>query len=184
MTSVRAWTARVGALAATVGLAGGWAAAAPAHSPPGHHAPCPPRAPSAGASTGSAAAKKLVPAGADQVALCRYQFSGLKADAFRTGLRAIRSLTHEYNALKPLPPSTSYPRRCPKDDGVVVEAIFGYPDGSPVTVLLEVTGCQLVGNGQIERWARPPPGPKLIRRLMRQTGCPAKGGGPACFTFR
>jgi hypothetical protein len=67
---------------------------------------------------------------------------------------------------------------------VVVAAIFHYPDASPVTVLLDVTGCQLVGNGQIRRWARPPPGPKLIRRLMRQTGCPAKGGGPACFTFR
>ncbi len=167
-------------LALSLGLTGSWAAGALGQS--SHHPLTCPKDHAGPASSRAAEGQTLVPGASNEVVLCRYRFSRLEGVRGLSGTHTIRRLSREYNALRRPPKGHTW--ACPADDGTTVVAQFKYPHGSPVTVRLEVTGCQLVTSGSQVRWANPPPGPRLTRQLLRLTGCPREGGGPACFTFR
>jgi hypothetical protein len=119
--------------------------------------------------------RKLVPAGARQVLLCRY--GGLNAGAER--MRLVKSrmvlaaptvvqLAREFNMLHAFP---SGPLSCPADFGAKVIAIFRYlptqKSDDPVTV--DTSGCTPVTNGHLVRWAALAPGPAMLQQLKMLT---------------
>jgi hypothetical protein len=131
---------------------------------------------------GSTAA--LVPAGAQQVLLCRYSGVGLnRGKAVRLiALRLVHKratvdrLAAEFNTLRPL--GGAY--NCPSDSGAAIIAFFRYGSASksddPVTVGL--SGCVTVTNGHLTRTAIWPPGPTLLRRLEALTSSPGTRSEP------
>lgn len=136
---------------------------------------CPPTDRHPVVSQGTAAAKVLVPRGARDVLLCRYrgvnptpELAGRLTVSRRVKSRAaIKRLTREFDALRPVPPGNGV-TTCPADDGSKVIAFFRYaraPD-DPVTVNLR--GCRSVTNGQIGRSALS--GEKLLRHIETLTG--------------
>jgi hypothetical protein len=126
-------------------------------------------------SSDPSASNTLVPAGAIGLTLCRYR--GLNPSPKRVGTllrsRRIRNatkiaqLTWAFNALPPFPSGVGV-IACPGDDGSEIVARFAYP-GAPVDpVVVELAGCEGVGNGHIERWAVLDPA--LIQELRQLTG--------------
>lgn len=136
---------------------------------------CPARDQHVPSSTTTGADRKLVPAGARQVLLCRYSGLGgypklIGSGPFRliahhliTNHATLDSLASELNALKP----ASGVRACPNDNGTAIVAFFRYgsaPDADdPVTINL--SGCSSVTNGRLQRSAVSSPGFRLVRQL-------------------
>jgi hypothetical protein len=105
--------------------------------------------------------------------LCRYR--GLNPYPKRLRLlgsgtvRAASKVAHlgaELNALKAL---LTGPVACPADDGSQIVAYFRYRDGSRDVVRIQMTGCQVVSNGPVSRWAAIAPGPHLLNELEALT---------------
>ncbi len=109
--------------------------------------------------------------------LCRYHFDALKGHGVITHASTIRKLTREFDALRAVPSGTY---SCPADFGVLVSARFTYRRDGADYVLADESGCTIVSNGRVKRWATHPPGPELLRRLLRDTGCRGREPGSAC----
>ena len=117
---------------------------------------CPSHQPTHLSSSRRGAAVTLVPAGATQVVLCRYdgpfgapksptapRFS-LVATLTLTGVRA-RALSAELNHLPKLPGG------CDDRGGPAVVGFFGYPSGSDDRVRIGLDGCGAATNGHLVR---------------------------------
>jgi hypothetical protein len=123
------------------------------------------------------AQQQLAPPGPSMINLCRY--SGLNSHpTFKllgndlvADSQTIGKLVHRFDALKPLPPGQTF--ACPADDGSQVLATLYYRQHQ-VTISTELTGCNGVTNGDLERSAtnldnKNPQGPKLLAQLKRLT---------------
>jgi len=162
-----------GALAAGA-LALGGSGAGAASGP----ATCPSKAP-AGVPVNlwPAAKRKLAPAGAGAIRLCRY--AGLNTAATPgslVGSRLVRSaplvgkLVWEFGQLKQAPPGAVF--ACPNDDGSQALALLAYRHGEEVTISVDMTGCSGVSNGDVSRTASgygTPVGPRLVAQLAPLT---------------
>jgi hypothetical protein len=127
-------------------------------------------------STADGPASRLVPPGARQVLVCRYQGVGPGRSAGRLlvqhvidSQQTVALLTGEFDALKPFA-SGAY--ACPADFGVKIIAIFRYlpTPRSDDPVSLDPNGCEGVTNGRVIRTAMFAPGPALIGRLEALVG--------------
>ncbi len=150
-------------------------AAAVAADPSNSAATCPRKLPIA--SSGPAASQNLVPKGASRVLLCRYRFTSLKGHGLITQASEVRTLTQEFDALRAMPNGTY---SCPADFGVDVSALFKYRGAAADQVVADEGGCTIVWNGQLKRWAYYPPGPKLLRQLLTDSGCRSERSGSDC----
>lgn len=101
----------------------------------------------------------------------------LRGHALIVGRPRIARLAREFDELRPMPAGTYF---CPADFGVLVTAQFVYTGAPRDTVQVDETGCTPVTNGRQHRWAPYPPGPTLMRQLLRYTGCPAGRPSSAC----
>lgn len=113
----------------------------------------------------------LVPGGPTGLTLCRYR--GLNPQPKRAGtlLRSRRidnaaKIAQLASALSGLPPFPAGGFACPSDDGSEIVARFTYPHAPVDPVVVDLTGCQGVGNGHVERWLKDP---MLIRELQKLT---------------
>jgi hypothetical protein len=143
---------------ATVSTAGASAAAAAAQD-----TTCPGTAPQTLSSNVDGLAEQLVPLTATKVLLCLYPAADPSASDSAAGASAspkaptaivldksaqITTLTNALNALTP-PPTAKV--SCPMDSGTDVLGIF--TAGTQETeVLMQTSGCPLVGNGQKTGW--------------------------------
>lgn len=64
-----------------------------------------------------------------------------------TKLSAVRSISEEFNHLRPFPKGTF---ACPSDDGSRTYAFFHYEDEPPVVVEVSFTGCWAASNGRAD----------------------------------
>jgi len=135
-------------------------------------------------STTVGAGAALVPAGAQQVLLCRY--SGFEGYPNPVGPGSFRLIDHrlaaarttvdrlasELDALKPAHGAQA----CPSDTGTAIIAFFRY--GSPAKaddpVTIHLGGCSIVTNGHLNREA----GFTLIRQLKALTRPPSERSVP------
>jgi len=109
-----------------------------------------------------------VASGADAVLLCSYhglnplsRFGQLEAARRVTNRATIRFLTHEFDALPRFPRLTT----CPASWGQKLVAYFHYGRAREWTVVIEMTGCRAVSNGQAVREGLR--APKLFAELYR-----------------
>ena len=127
-------------------------------------------------STAAGSASTLVPPGARQVLVCRYQGVALGRPAGRLlaqhlvgDRQTVARLASEFDALRPFG-SGAY--ACPVDFDVKLVAIFRYRPAlrsdDPVTV--DPNGCTGVTNGRLTRTAMFAPGPALIGQLEALVG--------------
>jgi hypothetical protein len=120
----------------------------------------------------SAARQKLAPDDPTAILLCRY--SGLDAQSRLTLTRSvtvhsastIRELVAELDRL----PQLVGPVACPFDDGSQIVAHLSYRDGRAVTIGIDLTGCNLVTNGDLHRAAFDSVGIQLLKQLDKLTG--------------
>ena len=129
------------------------------------------------APSSAGAARTLVPSGALRVLLCRYHFSSLRGHGLIVREATIARLIRGFNEPRPMPAGTY---SCPADFGVLVTARFVYTGARPDTVQVDESGCTVLTNGRVHRWAAYPPGPRLLRRLLSLTGCEAARRASAC----
>jgi hypothetical protein len=136
---------------------------------------CPPRDRRVPSSTTAGARAALVPAGAQQVLLCRY--SGLGAYPRPAGPRSFRLIAHhlvlahsivedlenKLNALK----AVTGVQSCPADNGAAIIAFFRYRSASKIDdpVTIHLGGCSIVSNGHVNREA----GPALVLQVKALT---------------
>jgi hypothetical protein len=111
------------------------------------------------------ASASLVPAGARTVIVCRYNGlpnpPPLSTPGYPSfGLIAARTVTsaarvaHLAAELDAIPQSNStLPLACPADVGTAIVAYFHYPSGRDDPVTVDLTGCQNVSNGHVNRLA-------------------------------
>jgi hypothetical protein len=149
-------------------------------------------------STRSGADSALVPAGAEQVLLCRY--TGLRepgrpaafslvGHALVADAATVTSLASQLNALPP----TSGTYSCPSDDAGAIVAYFRYGAGPDDPVKVGTAGCEAISNGHVSRLALGAPVVAEIERLVPAAPAPRPAtiagyiqlcGGPApgrCF---
>jgi uncharacterized protein YceK len=115
----------------------------------------------------------MVPGAPTQVRLCR--MSGLNAHprAALIGQRlagdqgTVATIASELNRL---PRFMRGSMACPNDDGSEIVARFAYRGGRQLTVLVGLSGCRAVTNGELARTALSGSGPALVRELERMTG--------------
>jgi hypothetical protein len=114
----------------------------------------------------------MAPSGATSMLACRY--SGLNAKR-RLALRSsglvtnrarLNKVINAFDALRLLPASV----HCPSDDGSEILTVLAYPRGRRVRVVLRLTGCQMVFNGNLIRTTANiggpnPAGVRLLRAL-------------------
>jgi hypothetical protein len=132
--------------------------------------------PPAPASSFTDAGAVLVPSAPRSVVLCRYRGLDSDPDMSLTLARARRlgpghtlsTIAARLNALEPWPFTGGLPTSCPLDDASQVIAHFGYPNGATSAVTVDLTGCNTVTNGRIDRTAYPS-GP-VLGQLERLTG--------------
>lgn len=124
------------------------------------------------------ASGRLVPMHATRLTVCRYRFQQLAGSHVIAHEPSIASLGRQLDALRSPPTGGSW--SCPGDDGTVLTASFEYRGLVDDVVVMDATGCQLVSNGTVQRWARYTPGPKLIDRLVLLTGCRHLWRKPGC----
>jgi hypothetical protein len=146
-----------------------------------------------------AARGELAPAGAVALRLCRY--GGLNGSAplalarswLVTAPAIVGRLAREFDALPAYPKGAIF--HCPAEDGSQVLALFAYPSGERVVLALQLTGCRVVTNGDLQSladgYANTPNGPRLVTELKTLTaiahvhGLIRVCGGPApsrCLT--
>jgi hypothetical protein len=119
--------------------------------------------------TVAGATRELVPAGATSLLLCRYRGLNPYRKRFRLlgsgTVRAASKVAHLGAQLNALKVGGSGPIACPADDGSLIVAYFRYRDGSRDVVRIGTTGCEVVSNGPVNRWAAVAPGPQLLTEL-------------------
>jgi hypothetical protein len=139
---------------------------------------CPSSAPSNLSPNGWPPAKRrLAPAGADAIRLCRYAgLNSALASGSLAGSRLVRSrtlvggLVSKFDQLKQLPPGKVF--ACPDENGSQVLALLTYPSGERVTILVQTSGCGEVSNGDVSRTASGQAtsvGQRLVAELTRLT---------------
>jgi hypothetical protein len=154
---------------AALAVAGAAAAAAPA-------APAAPRCPAHSIATvapnsWTPARRKLLPAGAGALRLCRYNGLVGTSRPKLAGSREISSaaqiaqLTHDLDALPPYP-KLALP--CPLDNGAQVDVLAAFPGAQRVTVSYDSTGCNRVTNGDVVSIANGYKDEALAARLRRE----------------
>jgi len=128
------------------------------------------------------ASQRLVPLGAAAMRLCRYAGvnghppGALVHSRLVTDPVLLGELTEQFNGLPAFPPG---PVSCPIDDGSQILALLVYADGRNVTIASDLTGCQLVTNGDLIRTAAgfgaaPQAGERLLHELERLDGDPER----------
>jgi hypothetical protein len=110
--------------------------------------------------------ESIVPGEPDRLMLCRYLGldRGMRSDMLLsrrlvTSLSVVRSITEEFDDLRPFPSGTF---SCPSDDGSRTYASFHYKDEPPVVVEASFTGCWVASNGRADAVV---PSAHLQRRL-------------------
>ncbi len=100
----------------------------------------------------------LIPSGATPLTLCPYR--GLNPHPNRVGtlLRSVATTNSAEvgrlaTALNRLPSFPHAPIACPADDSSEVVARFTNPHAPVDAVVVDLTGCQGVGNGHVKLWA-------------------------------
>jgi len=117
-------------------------------------------------STNPNAYQRLVPAGADQVLLCRYgPLPGrrLRSQRLISSQSAVSRLARALNRL----PTESGIRSCVFDNGTSISAFFRYPALDDVPVTVQLTGCATVTNRHLRRAAFTRAGEATVRYLER-----------------
>jgi hypothetical protein len=113
------------------------------------------------------ATSRFVRPGAVRLRLCRYaslNWGGrppLTRDRVIDDRGTIARLIRALNRLR-TPHGTYY---CLMDDGSEILLLFGYADGGPARVVVELSGCRFATNGRSSRWTTP----RLDRRLRALT---------------
>jgi hypothetical protein len=119
-----------------------------------------------------AARLRLAPSGANAILVCRY--SGMNAHPRLVLVHSLlvrsSSLIAKVVAELDRLPSLRGTVNCPMDDGSEIVLTMYYPTGRTVMISLGLTGCDLVSNGSVARYAggfgEPPAfGPKLLDQL-------------------
>jgi hypothetical protein len=119
-------------------------------------------------STNPDAYQQFVPAGADQVLLCRYGPHAqprLRTQRLITTPTAVSRLARALNRL----PATHKTQRCPANTGPLITAFFRYPTIDDVPVTVQLAGCSTASNGHIKRTASGHRGQETLRYLKRLT---------------
>ena len=119
------------------------------------------------------ATRQIVPPGARGVLLCRYSGLNTPSGDFRLTLSArvhdsatVARLARELDALAP----TTGVYHCPADSGADIVARFTYAAGPPNPVTIDLTGCNPVTNGHLQRDAGvTAAGRRLVGALARMT---------------
>lgn len=143
---------------------------------------CPVRHLAPVASSRAGATSQLVPPGAQALLLCRYARLGsdrLVAQRTIGSANTVSQLAGELNAL----PQTSGAYSCPADFSEDIVGYFGYASGPDDPVTVDLTGCNPVTNGSVNRLGLDRP---VIRQLAALVPLPGtlQGhielcGGPA-----
>jgi hypothetical protein len=125
------------------------------------------------------AKRRMAPRGAQVINLCRYRVDRYGNPGSLAGNDMVatqptkRQLISKFDALKQLRGVRS-PLRCPREDGKEILANLYYRKHRRVQILVALTGCQPVTNGNVHRLAvnvdgKNPAGPRLITQLKRLT---------------
>jgi hypothetical protein len=135
----------------------------------------------------AAAREQLAPLGASAIRLCRYSWRNAHHPLTLVSSRLLASptlmgqLVNEFDRL----PSLQGAVACPNDDGSQVLALLAYPDGREDSIGVDLSGCALVTNGSVHRYAAgfgsgPDLGPRLINQLEQLLSQrPPSGAGSA-----
>lgn len=112
--------------------------------------------------------ESIVPGEPDRLLICRYlglnhgvRSNMLLRGRLVTSLSVVRSISAEFNDLRPFPRGTF---ACPSDDGSRTYAFFHYEDEPPVVIEVSFTGCWAARNGHADAVV---PSVHLQRRLRR-----------------
>ena len=141
------------------------------------------------ASGWSAASRRLAPAGALTIRLCRYSALTTHPPLMLVGTRLltdsglVRQLIAEFDGLPPSPKPGIYV--CVTDDGPQIVALIAYRGGHELAIRIHLTGCFGVANGSVERTTYPigsPPqfGSAFLARLEGLV--PARFQAPRCLS--
>jgi len=118
---------------------------------------CPPRLTATVHSSRPGAEHQLVPSGANNLILCRYDGPfGSPGQGQPVRLVAIRTVPHPQRlaaAFDRLPLAKAGTYACPLSTGAAIIAEFGYSSGAADPVRVDLTGCQFASNGHLTAFA-------------------------------